>query len=105
MKPIYARSKVLLVPSICHEGFGRIIIEANINQVPVIASNVGGIKEAMGDGQVIIDDYLNINCFIDELNYLLNNYDWYKQLKKEALKNSIRFQETNLIQILNQFKV
>lgn len=46
---IYNASDLLLVPSIHEEGFGRVILEALSCGVPVIASNRGGIKEAMSN--------------------------------------------------------
>ena len=41
---------VLVVPSIWHEPFGRVVQEAFSFGVPVIGSEAGGIPEAIGDG-------------------------------------------------------
>ena len=54
MRGIYASTKILLVPSQWHEGFGRVIVEAQISGIPVIASSRGGCPEAVGDGGVIL---------------------------------------------------
>src|SRR5579864_1360973 len=43
---ILARTRVLLVPSLWAEARSRIVVEAMLHGVPVIASNVGGIPEA-----------------------------------------------------------
>ena len=43
---------VLLVPSLWPEPFGRIVVEAYTHGVPVIASNRGGLREIVKDGQV-----------------------------------------------------
>lgn len=44
---LFARTRVLLVPSLWAEARSRIIPEAMLRGVPVLASNIGGIPEAM----------------------------------------------------------
>jgi glycosyltransferase involved in cell wall biosynthesis len=43
------RAHVAVVPTLAHEGFGRICIEAARARVPVVASRLGGIPEALHD--------------------------------------------------------
>jgi glycosyltransferase involved in cell wall biosynthesis len=45
---VYAVTKVLLMPSFWFEAAGRILIEANANGIPVLASDGGGIPETLG---------------------------------------------------------
>ena len=45
------RAKCVIVPSICYETFARAIIEAYACGVPVIASDIGALKERVIDGQ------------------------------------------------------
>ena len=42
----FARTRVLLVPSLWDEAFGVIVVEAMLRGIPVLASNVGGVPEA-----------------------------------------------------------
>ncbi len=46
VREIYKKTKILLVPSLIEESFGRVVIEAMLNGIPVIAHNIGGIPEA-----------------------------------------------------------
>jgi len=46
VRELYSQSKLILVPSLCEEGCPRVISEALLNGIPVIAHNIGGIKEA-----------------------------------------------------------
>lgn len=55
MRPVYARSRLLLAPSLWWESGGRVAVEAQINGVPVIATNRGGIPEMVGRGGYLID--------------------------------------------------
>ncbi len=43
---IFARTRIMLVPSLWGEAFGKIVVEAMLRGIPVLASNVGGLPEA-----------------------------------------------------------
>lgn len=46
IQSILGQTRVLLVPSLWDEAFGRIVVEAMLQGVPVLASDVGGLPEA-----------------------------------------------------------
>jgi glycosyltransferase involved in cell wall biosynthesis len=51
---LLARTRVLLMPSLWHEGFGLTVMEAMLRGVPAVASSAGGLPEAKrGTGYVI----------------------------------------------------
>ncbi|HEY5937974.1 MAG TPA: glycosyltransferase [Kofleriaceae bacterium] len=51
---IWRRTKVLLVPSLWPEGLANVVVEALMRGIPVIASNHGGLQEALcGAGTAI----------------------------------------------------
>jgi glycosyltransferase involved in cell wall biosynthesis len=49
MRPIYARAKLILVPSLWWESFPRVAIEAMMNGIPAIATDRGGLPEIIGN--------------------------------------------------------
>lgn len=89
-KEIFEDAKIYLLPSQCNEGFGRGIIEANINNIPVLASDIGGIREASGENQLLVHDYWQINEWKEKLKYLLDAEN-YKKYSEYASANYQRF--------------
>jgi glycosyltransferase involved in cell wall biosynthesis len=55
MRKVYGRSKILLAPSVWEEGYGRVVTEAQISGIPVVASTRGGLPEAVGAGGILLD--------------------------------------------------
>ncbi len=54
MRRLYARAKLLLAPSQWQETWGRVATEAQINGIPVLGSNRGGLPQAIGPGGIIL---------------------------------------------------
>jgi glycosyltransferase involved in cell wall biosynthesis len=51
---LYRDARVLLVPSVAEEAYGRVAREALMSGIPVIASDVGGLPESVGEGGVLM---------------------------------------------------
>ncbi|GAB3024493.1 glycosyltransferase family 4 protein [Spirosoma pulveris] len=47
---IIGKARALVIPSLWHEPFGRVVVEAYAKGTPVIGSNMGGIPELIDDG-------------------------------------------------------
>ncbi|MEU6077258.1 glycosyltransferase [Micromonospora sp. NPDC047074] len=52
---LYARTDLLLAPSLWRESFGMVAREATVHGVPVVATRVGGLPEAVGSGGICLD--------------------------------------------------
>ena len=48
---LFARARALVVPTVAHEVFGRVTVEAALARLPVVASRIGGLPEALHDGE------------------------------------------------------
>lgn len=55
MARIYARTKVLLVPSLWHESGPRVGLEAMSLGIPVIGANHSGLRENIGAGGILLE--------------------------------------------------
>jgi len=100
MRAAYARTRVLLGPSIWPEPFGRIFVEASSNGIPSIASRRGGIPEAVGKGGILIDDIFDVNRWVEALRQL-EDPDVYTAYEKSARENAANFSsDASLAQFL-----
>ncbi|MBE6067121.1 MAG: glycosyltransferase [Clostridium lundense] len=92
-------SDVLVVPSIWYEPFGRVVIDAYKNVMPVIVSDIGGISEIIDNSKtgilvtpnsneelVSAIDYFtdreNIISKLDNCAHKLKDYSIHKQVKE-----------------------
>lgn len=50
MLAYYAAMDIVVLPSTGRESFGRVLVEAQSCEIPVLGSNIGGIAETMKPG-------------------------------------------------------
>lgn len=111
IKALYERVSVLVVPSIYFEAAGRVIAEAQLAGIPVIATNNGGIPEIMNGGGRLFDipESVHQNAFtvpkpeelkewVDHLERLLTDDKFYTASCKAALKAAEKFSEATIDQ-------
>lgn len=85
VRSIYARTRLLLVPSVWEEGFGMVAVEAQSCGIPVIASARGGLPEAVGGGGVLIDEYLDVDRWLAAIADVLHSDDSWQAASQRAL--------------------
>ncbi len=104
----YRKINLLLVPSIVKEGLSRVILEASANGIPVIANNIGGIPEALGDSGILIDMDSAGEFFADRMadryvsaiDRLFNDDAAYAAYSRKALERAEAYQtEQNKISL------
>lgn len=102
MKSIYAETKILIVPSLCQEAFGRVVVESMINKIPCIVSNRGGLPEVIGDAGLIIEDPSDVQDWVDKISYLCENSDVYADLSERCFKRAKLFDSEKQFQKFRQ---
>lgn len=99
---IYGTAKVLLAPSRYHEAWGRVASEAQINGIPVLASDRGGLPEAVGPGGVCLDYDAPIELWAAHLQAMWHDETYYATLSQRALAHAAR-PEFQPAAIINRF--
>jgi hypothetical protein len=79
---VYAKSRILLVPSFWFEAAGRVLIEANANGIPVLATNRGGIPETLGGAGRLLP--IPDRCTVDHWALPTDQevLPWWEELRK-----------------------
>jgi len=85
----YSGAEIFVFPSF-HEGFGLPILEAMACGTPVVTSNVYATKEIAAGSAVLVDPY-NTEEIAQAIYNLLNNKDYYKEIRKKGLERVKQF--------------
>jgi len=80
-KKLYEKIKILLIPSQWEEAFGRVAVEAMANGIPVVASNVAGLRDSVADGGILVEKD-DINRWIDEIKRLSSDKGYFSMISK-----------------------
>ncbi|HIV54226.1 MAG TPA: glycosyltransferase [Candidatus Anaerobiospirillum stercoravium] len=112
MRLVYERSKVVIVPSLAYESWGRIASEALLNDIPVLGSKIGGIPEAINGGGIVLEppaacvqDYTalpsdaEIAPWVDSLKRLLQE-DWSQAIATARTNVDLTTLSTRLASML-----
>ena len=91
MPAIYFASDIVVVPSICREGFGLVALEAMALERPVIASNIGGLPEIVTPGSGLLVTPGDTAELEQALAYLVNNPDLRQAIGQQAVQTARRF--------------
>lgn len=71
---LYAQADVCVIPSLWHEPFGIVALEAMAAGKPVIASRVGGLKDIVLDGVTgFLVDPENVEQIVEKIELLIQN--------------------------------
>ena len=89
MRPVYSRSRLLLMPSVWEESFGRTVVEAQLNGLPVLASRRGALPENVGAGGLTLDPHEPVQAWAAALRQLLAGYGGFSAAARgQALRHS-----------------
>ena len=90
MKSVYGKARIVLAPSQWEEAFGRIAVEPQFSGIPVVASDRGGLPEAVGLGGVLIDPAAPADEWAAAVRKLWHDEAYYQATSRAARDFSAR---------------
>lgn len=89
--PFYKRMDIFVLPSV-YEGFGIVLLEAMAAGVPIVATNVDGIKEVVINGECgLLVPPKNPEAIADAVTQIITNPTLKKKLIEAGLKRAQQF--------------
>jgi glycosyltransferase involved in cell wall biosynthesis len=115
-RAFYREARVVLVPSLVQEAFGRVAAEAMMNGLPVLASRRGGLPEAMGGAGFLFDvperytpeadltpTAEEVAPWVETLVRLCDDGAFYRRESERCRAAAERWQAERLLPVFNQF--
>jgi len=81
---IYRKTRLVLAPSRWQETRGRMATEAHVNAIPVLASNRGGLPDAVGTGGKCLSSEASINEWHEALGTMFNDNEAFSAYQRGA---------------------
>lgn len=86
MRPLYAQTRVLLMPSVWEEAFGRTAVEAQINGIPALASDRGALPQVVGQAGLVLNPHAPVAQWAQALRTLYADPSpWEASAKRQGL--------------------
>jgi glycosyltransferase involved in cell wall biosynthesis len=99
MRAHYGRARVVMVPSRWAETWGRVASEAHYSGIPVIATSIGGLVEAVGPGGILMDPEAGADEWTHALSGLWHDQARYEDAAAAALRYAGRREIDRSVQI------
>lgn len=90
MRRVYGRTRLLLAPSQWEEAWGRVASEAQMSGIPVLASDRGGLPEAVGPGGLLVAHDAPLETWLAALSSLLDDPARYDAFCRAAAAHAAR---------------
>jgi len=84
MREAYAQARLVLMPSIYEETFGRVVAEAQLSGIPALVSARGALPETLGGGGIAVPLDAGLDAWLQALDRLWLDPAFYAQCAAAA---------------------
>jgi glycosyltransferase involved in cell wall biosynthesis len=88
MREAYAKARLILMPSIHEETFGRVVAEAQVSGIPALTSDRGALPETLGAGGLAVPLDAGLDAWLRALDRLWQDRAFYEMCAAAALAES-----------------
>lgn len=88
-RELYAQARLLLAPH-PSEGRPRVVLEAQVNGIPVLGTDSPGVREAVGPGGLLVPFDAPDADWLEALSLLWDDAETYERLAEAARLHSLR---------------
>lgn len=88
VREIYADARLLLAPSQCEEAWGRVVTEAQFSGIPVLASDIGGLREAVGAGGCLVHPKADLEVWLEAFSAIWDDPARWAALSARAAEHA-----------------
>lgn len=88
VRDLFEESRLLLMPSVWEEAYGRTVIEAQLSGLPVLASKRGALPDTVGQGGVVLDLHAPLEVWTQALRSLYFGKAQWQDMSHAALAHA-----------------
>jgi glycosyltransferase involved in cell wall biosynthesis len=88
MREAYAKARLVLMPSIHEETFGRVVAEAQVSGIPALASDRGALPETVGRGGLTVPLDAGFDVWLQAFDRLWSDEAAYRRCSEGARAES-----------------
>ncbi len=109
IREAFREARILIVPSRVEEAWGRVVSEAQVSGIPVIASNIGGLPESVGPGGLLIDPSSGIERWTEAVDSLMLDEQRWNAVSEAARLHArrpemdVRYQARQVQAVFDEF--
>ena len=96
LRALYNAADIFVMPNIIvkgdMEGFGRVLLEASLCELPIVATGIEGIKDAVVDGKngILIDRAKDSAAFVAEIDTFITDEEKARTFGKASRSFTLR---------------